>query len=223
MRKKMFFPLFAMLLSCLFVVYNFDDALAEPSAKDAAMLADYVGWWSAEKDATTPFVFLEIRAADAILGYDKFGKLVDKGFVVFGAQSAKNKAHSMELIMNKTGQFTVKTRSMAQDKRQIDIAYVKLTGSFVHQKTPPTFSKPSATPMNDADLEQLLIEALGDKINGKTIMDAGSEKIHGHRCNIIKYGTMTTERFQTEKHFAVCVTGDVYVLNILDGEWAKYN
>lgn len=105
--------------------------------------------------------------------------------------------------------------------------------------TQTVLSTPSVAPTqtvsetNADKAYRALAEALTDKIaewnrrvsEGSTIklVATGEEVINGANCWTFALGTDSPEKFTAEEHYAVNESGEVYILDILSGEYSPYD
>jgi hypothetical protein len=94
--------------------------------------------------------------------------------------------------------------------------------SYTYIETPPSFVEDDSSSENK-DAATILTDILGDKMEGKAIVETGEEEINGEVCKVFQFGTDTTERFEAEAHYAVSPDGDIYTIDLLQGPaWILY-
>ncbi len=81
----------------------------------------------------------------------------------------------------------------------------------------------SSQNMRQDDAGNILMRALAQKMEGKAILESGTDTIQGLMCKTFKYGENRTERFVAHKHFAVCPNGEIYQMDIISADWITYN
>ncbi|MDR2946305.1 MAG: hypothetical protein LBV79_06135 [Candidatus Adiutrix sp.] len=60
-------------------------------------------------------------------------------------------------------------------------------------------------------------------MEGKALLETGTEEIGGALCQTFQLGTNTPERFTAEQPFAVSPDGAVYTIDVLQGpDWVPY-
>ena len=70
----------------------------------------------------------------------------------------------------------------------------------------------------------ILMDALGDEMNGKALTYYGLDIVNGVSCCTFALGTNSPEKFTAEKHFAVDAEGNIYVCDPAYGlEYTPYN
>ena len=61
-----------------------------------------------------------------------------------------------------------------------------------------------------------LLDALGEKAEGRTLIETGEEEVEGEMCVTFALGTNTPEKFTAEEHFAVG-KDKIYIMDIIGG------
>jgi len=185
--------------------------------KEVGSMADYIGWWHLEDDVeAAPFTCVEISKDNAgeVRCYDKKGGMIDTGYTDYNEQRALNGNSLIVFSFGNIGEFGATAAISTNEERWLDIKVGDMTLTFHYQ---------NESPFETEKPIDILSTVLGNKLNGKKLVEKGEEIIGGVTCNIFSLGTDHPENFVAEEHFAVSPNGDVYTIDVLQGaEWIPY-
>lgn len=224
MKKKMAYGiLLVFLLSlCLVGCSGSDEESSESGipgqiTSEVGSMADYIGWWQLEETAeTTPFVCVEIPKDNAgvVRCYNERGEMIDTGYTDYSEQRALNGNPLIVFTFNNIGEFGATEARLTDGERWLSITFDDIARTFYYQ---------SESPFGAEGAMEVLAAALGDKLDGKMLVETGEDAIDGVTCKTFSLGTNQSDNFVSEEHFAVSPDGDIYTMDVLQGaDWLPY-
>jgi len=185
--------------------------------EETGSIVDYTGWWQSEETTEAVlFNYIEMPQDDTgeVRCYDKNGDMIDTGHTDYNEQRALNGNSLIVFSFSNIGEFGATAAGTTDGERWLDIRFGDKTVSFYYR---------SESPLNTNETMEVLVAALGDRLNGKKLVEKGEEVIDGITCKIFSLGTDHPENFVAEEHFAISPNGNIYTLDILQGsEWIPY-
>jgi len=185
--------------------------------EETGSIVDYTGWWQSEETTEAVlFNYIEMPQDDTgeVRCYDKNGDMIDTGHTDYNEQRALNGNSLIVFSFGNIGEFGATAAISTNEERWLDIKVGDMTLTFHYQ---------NESPFETEKPIDILSTVLGNKLNGKKLVEKGEEIIGGVTCNIFSLGTDHPENFVAEEHFAVSPNGDVYTIDVLQGaEWIPY-
>ncbi len=192
---------------------------------EVGSFSDYSGWYSNALDSDMPFHVMHIDDSSAF-AYDLDGNIIGEAYGNYDEQRALN---GNPLIVLEFDDLGLSYGVIGSPEDSIDLIPIDEWSTdddnvytFYHQENTP-FIDESEDLLDFETTSNALLEALGDNLMDRMIVETGEEEINGILFKTFAIGTNHEEHFVAEEHYAVSEDLQVLYLDVLAGGiWEPY-